>query len=170
MFIKHLVLAVVLSGAGLSISQTALAIDEDDCGIWLCLPQGFPGGCEPPYAAYIKRITHKPKPKPPLPAFGRCTTGDASGQYFIEGFVPYVPCRAGYTFSTGDRDNPAKCSKEVRRGKDGDTVTDSYNAIANPHPYFVQVYIDGKPTQHYGIGPTSAPDWHIDGNKFWYRR
>lgn len=169
MKMKLLVSAMLLSGSWLAGVQTAQAIDEDDCGIWLCLPQGFPSGCAPHYAAYIARITHKPKPKPPLPQFSSCTTGDASGQYFKEGYVPYIPCKAGYTFSPGDRDDPAKCSKQVRDSK-GDHKTESYNAIPRAHPYYVQVWIDGKPTTHYGVGPTSSKDWHIEGNTFWYRR
>lgn len=40
-----------------------------DCGIWLCLPMGFPSGCGDAKKAFIKRIK---KFKPPLPNFASC--------------------------------------------------------------------------------------------------
>ncbi|MCZ4283081.1 hypothetical protein O4H49_20015 [Kiloniella laminariae] len=166
--LKYFVSGVIFAGSIVALSQTASAIDEDDCGIWLCLPQGFPGGCEPHYAAYIKRITSTP-PKPPLPKMSSCTE-DSAGHYFNEGYVPYYPCKAGYTFSDKNgRDEPAKCSKQTKDSH-GDAKTVSYNAVPREHPHYVQVFIDGEPAKHYGVGPTHDKDWHIEGNYFWYRR
>lgn len=59
-------------GLSLSIiSPQTHAESEDECAIWLCLPAGFPAGCEKAYSAMIKRITRW-KPLPPLPAFAAC--------------------------------------------------------------------------------------------------
>ncbi len=179
MAIKHAVVGVLLAGTVLSVSQTAQAINEADCAIWLCLPQGFPGAdCKPPLREYIRRITSKP-PKPPLPSMGSCVVGLNSGSsqslngfYYTEGREEYYPCKSGYTFrpATGGKDGtPATCSKSRQNNK-GDTITESYNAIKREHPEYVIVYVDGKPQKHPGTGPTRGSFWHIEDDRFWYRR
>ncbi len=80
------------------------AASQNECAIWLCLPGGFPGGCEAAHAAFIKRITHKPKPKPPLPAFGSCTA-DQEDIAFNWGFNQKFRC-----------EDPAS---QMRRGDEG---------------------------------------------------
>ena len=52
-----------------------------DCQIWLCLPAGFPSGCESARKAYRKRLR---KGKAPLPTFSSCAVGD-NGQATADG-------------------------------------------------------------------------------------
>ncbi len=44
----------------------AYAASEAECSIWLCLPTGFPSGCEQAKSAFKQRIK---KLKSPCPAF-----------------------------------------------------------------------------------------------------
>ena len=50
-------------------SAPVKAASEADCGIWLCLPTGFPSGCGESKDAFKKRIK---KFRPPLPSFIGC--------------------------------------------------------------------------------------------------
>lgn len=52
-----------------------------DCQIWLCLPAGFPAGCESARKAYRKRLR---KGKAPMPPFASCAVGD-NGQASADG-------------------------------------------------------------------------------------
>lgn len=52
-----------------------------DCQIWLCLPAGFPAGCESARKAYRKRLR---KGKAPMPPFASCAVGD-NGQATADG-------------------------------------------------------------------------------------
>lgn len=46
---------------------------SDDCAIWLCLPAGFPEGCEGAKKAFKKRVK---RGKAPMPPFEQCAVGD----------------------------------------------------------------------------------------------
>ena len=46
---------------------------SDDCAIWLCLPAGFPEGCEGAKKAFKKRLK---RGKAPMPPFEQCAVGD----------------------------------------------------------------------------------------------
>ena len=50
-------------------SAPVKASGDAECGIWLCLPTGFPSGCGESKDAFKKRIK---KFKPPLPSFIGC--------------------------------------------------------------------------------------------------
>ncbi len=64
---KHLISLVVI--AAIAAPAPALAVDEDDCAIWLCLPAGFPSGCGGAKSKFKDRIKHL---RPPLPNFASC--------------------------------------------------------------------------------------------------
>lgn len=49
------------------------AASQDECAIWLCLPAGFPGGCESAHSAMRHRLKHH---KSPLPSFASCAVND----------------------------------------------------------------------------------------------
>ncbi|WP_282611043.1 hypothetical protein [Pelagibius sp. Alg239-R121] len=85
----HLVAA---SATFLLTSTPAYAASQDECAIWLCLPGGFPSGCGAAYSAFIERITHKPKPKPPLPPFNSCAV-DSGNIGFDWGFEEKKRCK-----------------------------------------------------------------------------
>ncbi|WP_298642587.1 hypothetical protein [uncultured Cardiobacterium sp.] len=46
---------------------------SDDCAIWLCLPAGFPDGCEGAKKAFKKRMR---RGRAPMPPFEQCAVGD----------------------------------------------------------------------------------------------
>lgn len=76
---KSLILGIglaLLSSSVLAASGGIKSNRNNECSIWLCLPGGFPGGCETAYGAMISRITdfaphHKRRYKT-LPTFSNC--------------------------------------------------------------------------------------------------
>ncbi len=69
----------------------AKAASEAECAIWICLPGGFPGGCEAAYSAMVSRIKSL---RPPLPPFKSCSVEATSeGMTFNWGMAAYVPQR-----------------------------------------------------------------------------
>ena len=74
----------VVSGA-YAASGGIMSDRQSECAIWLCLPGGFPGGCEAAYSAYIKRITAMTGGKHPkrrftdLPDFALCKDPNPEG-------------------------------------------------------------------------------------------
>ncbi len=57
----------------------------NECAIYLCLPAGFPGGCESSYSAYLKRIStftsgkHPQRKYTDLPDFSLCEDPNPDG-------------------------------------------------------------------------------------------
>lgn len=78
-------LLCVASAAVYAASDGIMGNRNDECAIWLCLPGGFPGGCEAAYGAYIKRITTFTSGKHPermftdLPRFELCVDQNPAG-------------------------------------------------------------------------------------------
>lgn len=78
-------LAVLFPFTSLAASDGIRSNREDECAIWLCLPGGFPGGCEAAKRAYIKRITDFTGGKHPrrkftdLPRFDLCVDQNPPG-------------------------------------------------------------------------------------------
>lgn len=78
---KRLILSTMLA---VSMVPTSYAASQDECAIWLCLPTGFPSGCDGAKKAFRHRMRHF---KPPLPAFSSCNVG--SNTY---DFTAKAPC------------------------------------------------------------------------------
>lgn len=132
------------------------AESQDSCAIWLCLPGGFPAGCESAYREFRHRLK---KGKPPLPDLASCSTGPhgehSSGRYET-GYEPYEPCKEGFTladYSDGDTQRPAVCMynfaytyNETQRCEgQGITVTERncfYPAVKRPRPHFIKMWVD----------------------------
>ncbi|ANC00457.1 TPA: conjugal transfer protein [Vibrio parahaemolyticus] len=76
----------------LMVSPTAYAASDADCSIWLCLPTGFPSGCNDAKSAFKQRIK---KLKSPLPDFAGCLLKDApirgSEMSMKEGIAALMP-------------------------------------------------------------------------------
>lgn len=74
----------VVSGA-YATSGGIMSDRQSECAIWLCLPGGFPAGCEAAFAAYTKRITAMTGGKHPkrrftdLPDFALCKDPNPEG-------------------------------------------------------------------------------------------
>lgn len=98
-----LVTAVTIGFAPVGSTGEARAASESECAIWLCLPGGFPGGCEAAYSAMIARIKSL---RPPLPQFTACSVeASSNGMSFDWGMAAYVPqrrvcTRSYYSFDT----------------------------------------------------------------------
>ncbi len=80
------------------LSPSALAgFDARDCSIWLCMPFGFPSGCEDAKDAFKDRLKHL---KSPLPRIEKCwlntdsvipTGGTSQSMDAIQGIAAYIP-------------------------------------------------------------------------------
>ena len=78
-------LAVMLPLTAYAASDAIMDDRESECAIWLCLPGGFPEGCEAAKRSYVKRITsftggHHPRRKfTDLPRFDLCVDENPPG-------------------------------------------------------------------------------------------
>lgn len=146
---KHL---LIFSFVFLLISFPAEAESEANCAIWICLPGGFPSGCEAAYNAYKDRIKHG---RPPLPQLSACTTGPkgekVDGRYEL-GYERYEFCKAGFVLresSDQGRFGSALCVKNGCNNSDigdGGRVIgncESYQAIKRQKQNFVKMWING---------------------------
>lgn len=68
---KKISLFVVPLVAVATFSSPVFAVDQDDCGIWICLPYGFGTGCSGPKSAFESRIRNH---KSPLPSMSSCVS------------------------------------------------------------------------------------------------
>lgn len=79
----------------LAVSVTAMAASggirnnrNNECSIWLCLPGGFPGGCESAYSAMVGRITdlapHHVRKYNTLPDFANCVDYESNDQQYAQ--------------------------------------------------------------------------------------
>lgn len=104
MTISALGIAVVLSGN--------TQADDAECGIWLCLPTGFPGaaGCAASHAAMLDRVS---KLKSPLPAFSSCSaSGNDEGHDFQHGVAAFVPAH-NKCIEKGYSGNRLVCTRSI---------------------------------------------------------
>ncbi len=86
-------LSAVLLMLLMSSISPARAASQDECSIWLCLPGGFPSGCEGARNAMVNRVKHH---QSPLPDWSECSTTEdqalpESQLAYSEGFAAYVP-------------------------------------------------------------------------------
>lgn len=78
-------LALAVMPAAFAASGGIMSDRQNECAIWLCLPGGFPGGCEAAHSAYIKRITaftggsHPRRKFTDLPDFDLCVDENPPG-------------------------------------------------------------------------------------------
>lgn len=121
----------------------AHAASEDECAIWLCLPAGFPEGCDNAYRAMIKRVK---KRKPPLPNLSTCAAG-SSGNYEL-GHEIYMPCEDGYILKETHQNEQlitAQCYRQDCAPKQYQRINHycpSYNAIKREKPHFVKMWVN----------------------------
>lgn len=83
----------IIAAASLFLSAySAKANSEAACAIWLCLPAGFPSGCEAARREFHRRLD---RAKPPLPSFSSCATGSSTGRYEFS-YEQFEDCGSGY--------------------------------------------------------------------------
>jgi len=73
--LKHSIIAASVLGVSALISVEEAYAYDMDCKVILCIAGGFPSECSDAYRYMIKRITRRPKPRPP---FGFCAMSDGS--------------------------------------------------------------------------------------------
>lgn len=125
----------------------AQAESEADCAIWICLPGGFPAGCEAAYSAFVGRLKHA---RPPLPDLSACSTGPngehVSGSYDL-GYELYESCKEGYTLKGSGYDfgTVAKCFPDsCMQGNFVSKECPGYDAIRRQKPSYVKMWVDGQ--------------------------
>lgn len=138
---KHLLTLAVC----MSFSFPSLASDAD-CGIWLCLPQGFPSGCGDAKSAFKDRLK---KFKPPLPDFASCLLKDAP----IQGSTMTSREQPAARMNNGSFIDGRECVRYVNSGgQDHELIWEPKGCIDTW--YFAETFMDG---QRYG-------------EKFYYQR
>lgn len=142
-----LIVMIFISGV---FPSRVYAASEADCAIWLCLPGGFPTGCEAAHSAFKQRIK---KGRAPLPDLSSCTVGPngqrSNGKYQL-GYEYFEPCREGYTLEQSNTNGAnitfGRCVlKKCRYGWENQCLTkDSYAAVRRPKPSYVKMWVDGQ--------------------------
>jgi hypothetical protein len=140
-------LAVSVLGTGLVLPNYAKAESEAECAIWLCLPGGFPEGCEAAHSAFNDRVKRGDSPLPPL---ANCTTGNSKGDYEI-GYERLEDCKAGYLprqnyYVDGVYYTNACVAKDCTSTTGyqmGKTSCDHYERHARQQPNFIKMWVDG---------------------------
>lgn len=85
-------IALVLALMPFFLASPAYSASQDECAVWLCLPGGFPSGCEVAHSAMRDRVKHG---KPPLPEFASCAVnppaGSGSHMSYAFGYAAFIP-------------------------------------------------------------------------------
>lgn len=135
----------------MAVPTKSYAVSTAECEIWLCLPGGFPSGCEPAHSAFRSRIKSG---KPPLPPLSAC--GSNSTSNYKMGYEPYENCKTGFKlqadshYSAAERSSAGakcvetECQNYTGFGRDRERVCDKYDAVRKPKPHFIQLWMDGQ--------------------------
>lgn len=130
------VLMIVISLA--LIPAPTLAASQDECSIWLCMPQGFaPSACKKARKALVKRIF---KGKSPLPSLSSCMSGGNSGSE-----SQTISYEQNYVVKTkdGNWQNTRYCMKRfLRLGVCHRSLTLYNDGIQQGESYIFNEYID----------------------------
>ncbi|MCY1740695.1 hypothetical protein [Ensifer sp. SL37] len=114
----HFAGSAALSAVLLACVTPARAASVNECAIWICLPGGFPSGCEAAYAAMISRLKNL---EPPLPEFSGCSAdGDDNGMSFDWGKAAYIEERHVCTSSTIGLNEKSECRDDPARHVKGE--------------------------------------------------
>jgi len=92
---------------------------SDSCGIWMCLPMGFPGSeCQAPHREFHKRVA---KGRSPLPSLSSCMDNQTASNSTLsskDGVAAFIPKHTvkdkciKYTMTTSSYGGPQKvCEK-----------------------------------------------------------
>ncbi len=147
--LRSTTLALVLTLGSLLPSTNAAS--QDDCSIWLCLPQNFGPGCGAARSAMLRRLAKFP-PSPPLPSWSACSVrgpiSPSVQRHFRQGWDPFYPCRTGYELRAR-RDSPGR---EVWACVSPQSFWKRYAAEPRPNGgRYVQFFEDG----YLVFGPTA---------------
>ncbi len=94
---KHIssIIAIALATVGF-LPYPSSAASQDECSIWLCLPGGFPSGCDGAKSSMKKRLK---KGKSPMPNIEECVVaspGDNSSEPMRSNYgkAAYIPAHS----------------------------------------------------------------------------
>ncbi|MDA8094883.1 MAG: conjugal transfer protein TraL [Betaproteobacteria bacterium] len=145
---KCKMLKVVLPGFLAIAAHAAFAASQNECAIWLCLPDGFPSGCGAAHSAMINRIRHR---KSPLPDFGSCSAnpravGGARLSY-QQGYAAYIPPHEECSYDWFG--TPTSCSRVPAQYVDGQWCTFDDGGSGTPAgctgtASFIKVFTGGR--------------------------
>lgn len=138
-----------------SATQQGSGINEDECAIWLCLPGGFPEGCDKAYSAMIKRLEEG---KSSLPNFASCTVdGNDHGLSYTQGraykIEPHQICRKSEPVSGtvmlgpgGQRKYQVRCTKweDVEGGWKDTNACGQAGMFCTKQATLTRMFQDGK--------------------------
>lgn len=92
---------------------------SDSCGIWMCLPMGFPGSeCQAPHREFHKRVA---KGRSPLPSLSSCMDNQTASNSTLsskDGVAAFIPKHTvkdkciKYTMTTSSYGGPQKVCAE----------------------------------------------------------
>ena len=124
----------------------AHSASQDECAAWICLPGGFPSGCEAARSAMRDRVKDG---KPPLPDFAACATnppaGSGSHMSYLFGHAAFIPghrvcTRSGRWRCLAWEVLPDRYVKGERCHRDGDG--DAYPSGCTRTVRWAEVYVD----------------------------
>ncbi|HGZ7314705.1 TPA: conjugal transfer protein TraL [Vibrio parahaemolyticus] len=147
--------------------QVLAGFDARDCSIWLCMPFGFPNGCEDAKDAFKDRLKHF---KSPLPRIEKCwlntdsaiPTGDVTQSMdAVQGSAAYIPehqecqryeirydgrvCVQSVTIPPQAIKDKICTKHDNSESPDGCTQTINYtDFLMNGEPYQDTYYFDNK--------------------------
>ncbi len=134
------------------------AESQDACAIWLCLPGGFPQGCEGAYSEFKHRLK---KGRSPLPNLSSCTTGPngekSNGRYQL-GYEKYYPCDEGLELKVNadpegsdwarcvsdSQEPPCLYQEGLQIANSGDQCYYYYAAKQRSKPNYVKMWVNGE--------------------------
>lgn len=132
---------------------------EGHCGIWLCLPGGFPSDCGLQKSVFKSRLrkTIRGSCHSPLPRWSACSQEGTGTAEIGRG---YPPCRAGYSLRREEDDRgrtqSARCvntsSSCVRHSRDGADHSGCGNYSVQEQ-YYVDMEVNGTryPRSYFGL-------------------
>lgn len=126
---------------------------NEHCGIWICLPGGFPASCESQKKVFKSRLrkTIRGSCHSPLPRWSACSEDGSGTAKLGKGFEP---CKQGYIMVTQDNgrrqaetarciNEDKKCSKKISRSDGGGVDRNACGDYDNPKKYYVDIEANG---------------------------
>ena len=120
---------------------------QPHCGIWLCLPGGFPSDCSQQKNAFQHRLSHVHKGCSPLPDYSRCTGGAGNGTA-VAGKA-YKPCDSGYIQKFTENSNGTITSSRCMSTSRGCKKSPKGCMYSNAKRWYVDMTIDGQKYPRY---------------------
>ncbi len=126
---------------------------DGHCGIWICLPGGFPESCRPQKKVFDKRLdkTIRGNCHSPVPRWSACSASGTGTAKLGKGFAP---CKQGFkrVIQEDDRGQAStskcvntnnSCEKRQSRSDGGGTDRSACKDYNNPKKWYVDMEANG---------------------------